>query len=544
MTPTRRDVLHSIAASAVGLLPRDVDEPQKRPNILVMLADDMGYSDIGAYGSEIETPHLDRLASGGVRWSQFYNCARCCPSRACLLTGLYPHQAGVGHMVDKAGPAPGYVDDLSHSSPTIAEVLKTAGYRTGMFGKWHVTPLKGSKENWPLQRGFDQYFGIIHGAADYFNPVSLTDGNTTVEPDRPDFYLTDALGDRASAFVRDSAQGAKPWFLYVPFTAPHWPLHAPPDAIAKYKGRYTIGWDALREERHARQLASGLLDRKWNLSGRDQNAPSWANAPDKTWQAMRMAVYAAMVDRLDQNIGKILEALKSSGHEENTLILFMSDNGGCAEEAGPRWKGPHISKHTRSGAPVRVGNIPTVTPGAEDTFQSYGLPWANASNTPFRLYKHWVHEGGIATPLLMRWPNAIPSTKKAIAEPAHFIDVMATCCDVAKAKFPAQMNGKQTRPPQGLSLAPLAMQKGTRLDRTLYWEHEGNRAARQGDWKLVSKFPGKFELYDMVADRTELHDRSQDQPKITGKLAASWERWAKDSGVLPWDEVERQLVSR
>jgi arylsulfatase len=544
MEITRRSLLQTAAGAAAALpLAARQSKPERPPNIVLILADDMGYSDIGSYGSEIATPHLDRLSGQGVRFTQFYNCARCCPSRASLLSGLYPHQAGIGHMVDKEGPLPGYANDLSPACRTIPEVLKSAHYQTFMAGKWHVTPVTQSKHNWPLQRGFDHYYGIIHGAADYFNPVTLTNGNEFVEPE-PNYYFTDALGDRASRFISEAGKTDRPYFLYSAFTAPHWPLHALDGEIEKYRDRYKDGWDALREERHERQLKAGLLPKRWDLSPRDAIAPAWKDAPSKEWQIQRMAVYAAMVDRLDQNIGKILRAVTESGQEENTLVCFMSDNGGCAEELGPTAGGLHVPKKARDGSPVKVGNLPVNMPGHEDTYQSYGLPWANASNTPFRLYKHWVHEGGISTPLIMSWPNQIKPSRQTIPEPCHFVDMMATFVGVSGATYPSEANGHAIRPMQGHNLLPLIKGHVKSFDRTVYWEHEGNQAARRGRWKLVRKYPGEYELYDIEADRTELHDRAKDQPKILAELKNSWDAWAKDSGVLPWDQVEKALHGR
>ncbi|HEY3835326.1 MAG TPA: arylsulfatase, partial [Bryobacteraceae bacterium] len=456
MSFTRRSFLAGAASMATGGLASSQVAARRRPNIVLILADDMGFSDLGCYGSEIDTPHLNGLAQQGVRFTQFYNCARCCPSRASLLTGLYPHRAGVGHMVDTGGPAPGYADDLSPRSRTIAQVLQGSGYRTAMAGKWHVTPVNQSKHNWPLQRGFDRYYGIIHGAADYFNPVTLTEGNDPTSPDSKDYYFTDALGDRATRFIDDfSRTPNRPFFLYAAFTAPHWPLHARPDDIRKYQNRYRSGWDAVRAERHERQLQSGLLARRWDLSARDATAPAWRDAPHPDWQMRRMQVYAAMVDRLDYNIGRILAKLRETGQEDNTIVLFMSDNGGCAEEVGPRWKGLHIPTSTRDGRPVRVGNNPEVLPGTEDTYQSYGLPWANASNTPFRLYKHWVHEGGISTPLIVRLPAGFGAKSGTVNEPTHFVDLMATCVDAGGATYPAQEGAQSVFPMQGHSLLPL-----------------------------------------------------------------------------------------
>jgi len=536
---SRRTFLGSSSAAASSLA-LGYAKPAQRPNILLILVDDMGFSDVGCYGSEIATPNIDRLASQGVRFSQFYSCARCCPSRASLLTGLYPHQAGIGHMVDQAGPEPGYANDLSPRSRTIAQVLKSAGYQTGMAGKWHVTPFSGSQHNWPLQRGFDRYYGIIHGAADYFNPVTLTYGNDAASPEGSDYYFTDAIGDYAVRFLDGFSRRDDPFFLYTAFTAPHWPLHARPDDIRKYENRYRKGWDALREERHARQLHFGMLPKRWPLSSRDAQVAAWESAQSRDWQARRMEVYAAQVDRMDQNVGRILTKLRETGREKNTLVLFMSDNGGCAEEVGPRWSGLHIPKATRDGRRVQIGNDPSVMPGAEDTYQSYGLPWANCSNTPFRMYKHWVHEGGISSPLVVRWPDRIAARRTWIADPGHFVDVMATCVDASGARYPAD----DVIPMQGRSLLPLATHGARPVERGIFWEHEGNKAMRRGPWKLVRKYPGEWELYNLDEDRTELRNAAADQPARVRAMSSEWQGWADQAGVLPWEQVSKQQHGR
>ncbi len=545
MTLSRRSFLQG-ASAAAGCLTFGQSPTVRPPNIVLILADDMGFADIGSYGSEIDTPNLDRLASQGARFSQFYSCARCCPSRASLLTGLYPHQAGIGQMVDVGGPAPGYTDDLSPRSRTIAQVLKSASYQTGMVGKWHVTPVNESRRNWPLQRGFDRYYGIIHGAADYFNPVTLTHGNDPAEPSGKDYYFTDALGDYATRFLDEFSRRPDPFFLYAAFTAPHWPLHARPDDIRKYEGRYRTGWDALRNARHGKQLQMGMLSKRWDLTQRDGSVPAWSDEPHKAWQSRRMEVYAAMVDRLDRNIGRILKKLDQTGRARNTLVLFMSDNGGCAEEVGSRWTGRHIPRATRDGRPVRIGNDPSVMPGAEDTYQSYGVPWANASNTPFRLYKHWVHEGGISSPLIVRWPERVQPSRSWIAEPSHFIDVMATCVDASGAKYPSGAGGSESViPMQGHTLLPLATGAARQLpERNLFWEHEGNHAMRSGSWKLVRKYPGEWELYDMHEDRTELRNLARSETTRVKEMSAAWQQWADSVGVIPWEKVSKELHPR
>ncbi len=513
---------------------------KSRPNILLMMADDMGFSDLGCYGSEIATPNLDQLAAGGLRFTQFYNTARCCPTRAALLTGLYPHQAGVGHMVESGGrPLPdhgfaGYKGDLSDRAVTIAEALRLAGYHTAMAGKWHVTPFTESKHNWPLQRGFEKYYGIIHGASSYYDPASLTRDNQPARTEGGHYYLTDAISDNAARYIGEFGKQPQPFFLYVAFTAPHWPLHALPEDIAKYKDKYLGGWDALREARHKKQIELGLVDAKWPLTPRDKNVSAWTDAPDQEWQAHRMAVYAAQIDRLDQGIGKILARLKEAGADNNTLVLFLADNGGCAENLGANMHAPYVPEAAPDGSPMRTGNSTAILPGPPDTYASYGPPWANVSNTPFRLYKHWVHEGGIATPLIAWWPATIKK-RTITAQPGHLIDLMATCLDVAGASYPKSYHGKQIIPLEGKSLLPIFQGKTRAGHEEIYWEHEGNRAVRQGKWKLVSRHPGEWELYDMEADRTELNNLAVQHPEKVRELAAKFDVWAKKAGVVPWE---------
>ncbi len=532
----RRQFLRSMAGAAASASMGSA-AAAARPNIVLILVDDMGFSDIGCYGGEIRTPNIDALAKKGVRFTQFYNTARCCPTRASLLSGLYPHQAGVGHMVDNPKPFPGYTGDLSRNCVTIAEALKPAGYRTMMSGKWHVTPVTTSKHNWPIQRGFDKYFGIIHGAASYFDPVTLTRDNAPAERG-PDYYFTDSITENAITYIEGAAAAKEPFFLYTAYTAPHWPLHARPDDIERYRGRYKGGWDALREERRRRQNELGIIDRRWSTTARDSRVPAWADAPDREWQQRRMEVYAAMIDRMDQGVGRIMSALRRAGQEGNTLVLFLADNGGCAEEVGPNWKGQHIPQQTHDGRPVRVGNTPGVMPGSEDTYQSYGIPWANASNTPFRLYKHWVHEGGISTPLIAYWPGKTRAGTIS-HEPGHLIDIMSTCVDVAGTKYPSERGARPVTPMEGTTLRPAFT--GGKLNRrdAIYWEHEGNRAMRQGRWKIVSRFPDRWELFDLEADRTEMNDLAARHPDRVERMVAQYEKWARRANVLPWDEVRK-----
>ena len=526
------------------------------PNIVLIMSDDMGYSDIGCYGGELRTPNLDGLAAKGIRFTQFYNTARCCPTRAALLTGLYPHQAGVGHMMADRGHD-GYRGDLSRSCTTIAEALKAAGYGTYAAGKWHVTrhiQPEGPKHNWPLQRGFDRYYGTIHGGGSYFDPSTLTRDNTPISPFadpeyRPQrFYYTDAISDQAVRFIADhhKQHPAKPFFLYVAYTAAHWPMHAPPEDIARYRGKYDRGYAPAQAARLKRLKELGLLKARWLPA---KLAGDWEKVPDKAWEAACMEVYAAMVDRMDQGIGRIVAQLKESGQLENTVIFYLQDNGGCAEPMGragtkahpeaPRGDRPtlpplkadallppgSVPPQTRDGFPVLMGR--KVLPGAGDTYIAYGQGWANVSNTPFREYKHWVHEGGISTPLIVHWPAGIAASRRGKIEhqPGHLIDILATCLDLAGAK---------DRPKtEGVSLRPALRGKSLRRAQPLFWEHEGNRAIRDGKWKLVAKENQPWELYDMEADRTETTSLAAKYPERARKLAAQWHAWAARANVLP-----------
>ncbi len=535
-----------------------------KPNIIVIMCDDMGYSDLGCYGSEIETPNLDRLAEGGLRYTQFYNTARCCSTRAALLTGLYAHQAGIGHMVDGAGPKSGsvaYSGELSRHAVTMAEVLRVAGYATFMTGKWHVTGKVNpnrleQKRNWPLQRGFNHFYGTIHGAGSFFDPNTLTRENEYVSPladsqyKPQEFYYTDAINDHAAKYVNEhhKRNDKQPFFLYVAHTAAHWPMHAKESDIAKYKGRYDAGYGPVRAKRLEKMKLLGLLDPRWLVS---PQAGNWNEVENKAWEARCMEVYAAMVDCMDQGIGRLMNTLKANGQFENTLILFLQDNGGCAEGMGrngeftQRSESPTlptlakdylqpdmIPRQTRDGHPVRQGA--GVMPGGADTYIGYGRDWANVSNTPFREYKHWQHEGGISSPLIAHWPTGINRSGQLDASPTHLIDIMATCIDLADAEYPTSFAGESIQPLEGISLTPTFSGQGLIRSQPLFWEHEGNRAVRDGDWKLVSKHPGGWELYNIAADRTEMHDLAKDQPKRVKELSQFWSQWAERVGVLPW----------
>jgi arylsulfatase len=521
---------------------------KSKPNIVLILNDDMGYSDIGCYGGEIDTPNLDRLAAGGLRFSQFYNTARCSPSRASLLTGLHPHQTGIGVLTYDFGPE-GYAGNLNDRCVTIPEALKASSYKTYMSGKWHVAgSLVKPTGSWPLQRGFDQFFGTIIGAGSFYDPNTLTRGNENIEHEaKADeaFFYTDAISDQAVQYIlehhRDSP--GQPFFEYVAYTAPHWPLHAHDEDIARYKGRFDAGWDDLREARLQRLVDSGLLDEAWKLSARDETQPPWTDAQHRGWLLRCMEVYAAQIDRMDQGIGRIIRSLEQTGQLDNTLIIFLSDNGACAEDIPEGVTVDELvnklmiaKSHTRKGAVVQFGNNPERMPGPEDTYQSYGTAWANLSNTPFRLYKHWIHEGGIATPMIFHWPDGIRDKGGIRHSPGYLPDIMATLLDITGTRYPDERNGQPVAPLEGTSLAPVFEQEQPARP-PMFWEHEGNAAVRMGQWKLVRNYPGAWELYDMENDRTELTDLAAAQPERVAAMAAQYDAWAARCGVIPREKI-------
>ena len=535
---SRRSFLKGAAAAVAGatLYPgvHAAARSAARPNIVLIMADDMGYSDVGCYGGEIATPNLDRLAEGGVRFTQCYSNAKCAPTRASLLTGLYSQQVGV------------------HNAPvemrncvTIAEALKAAGYRTLMTGKWHADEL-------PVERGFDRYYGLADGCCNYFNPGEQRPGepkpaenryprkwaidgqiHQPYTPEDPDFYTTDAFTDYALQYLDQYGHEDQPFFLYVAYTAPHYPLHARPEDIAKYRGKYMIGWDAMRRRRLERMVKMGLIDERWGLAPRDARVPawedvevkakwdlealqhrggrglSWEDACDRDAWDLKMAVYAAMVDRMDQNIGRILGKISELGKEDTTLVLFLSDNGGCAE-----------LRHT----------TPDVPPGPVNSYHSVDPPWANVQNTPFRKYKRWDHEGGIATPLIAHWPERI-KPGQITRQVAHVIDIMATCVDVAGTTHPSTFKGRTVLPIEGKSLLPILRGEEREGHDALYWQFDNCRAVRRGKWKAVRVAGSAWELYDMERDRTELHNLAEERPELVRELAEAWERWAKRCGA-------------
>ncbi len=529
-----------ISASVLlnGCVANKGDETQ--PNIILILADDMGYSDIGCFGSEIKTPNLDKLAAEGLRMTNMHNATRSCPSRAALLTGLYPHQTGVGDMLQDDG-LPGYQTKLNNNCVTLAEVLSQAGYHCMISGKWH---LGNSEDGWPMKRGFHKqypsngttghYFGIAKGRdlviedtlrmpPGEWIKAGKTEYKLFKNEDGSQWYLTDAITDRAIGYIDElrKTEKQKPFFLYLAYTAPHWPLHAFEDDIKKYQGKYIGGWDTLRQQRYERMLKMGIISPEWKLSERNINSKNWELLSDSTRQYYDrlMAVYAAMIDRMDQNIGKLLLHLERSGDKDNTLIIFLSDNGGCHE--------------------IVHNGLPEAVPGTPDSFDSYEYSWANASNTPFSWFKHWTHEGGSSTPFIAWYPAMIEpgSTDDHLA---HIIDLMPTFTELAGGEYPKSYKNNSIHPAEGKSLVPLFRGSALDLHDSLCWEHEGNRAARRGEWKIVSRFDYEnnielpWELYNMQNDRSETDDLSYTHNEKVKELETLYINWADRVNVIPF----------
>lgn len=488
---------------------------ESRPNIILIMVDDMGWSDIGCYGGEIETPNIDRLAAEGLLFTQFYNNAKCTTTRASLLTGLYPRNGGRGQH-----------ELITKNMLTLGEAMRHAGYRTGMSGKWHNGKMVGTR---PFDRGFDEAYGLWDGCCNFFNPkipdpefkggrirpFGHNDRFLEFEDFPADYYTTDAFTDHAIATIESHVASGQPFFHYLPYTAPHYPLHAKPEDIAKYKGRYAAGWDVLRQKRLARQIKLGLIDERWEVVVRDDRAQAWdqAKAIDENWQQLRMEVYAAMIDSVDQNIGRLLDTLDQLEVADHTLVLFLTDNGGCAETPG--------------------GNDPQQVPGPKEYYSHVGPGWATASNTPFRRYKQYCHEGGIATPLVARWPNAIQPGKRT-DQVGHIIDFLPTFLEMSGAAYPDNHPafGKPTISLEGKSLLPVLRGQRRVPHQYLYWNWSSNRAVRKGDWKLVwDKHVKTWELYDVSQDRTEAHDLAADHADLVADLSGKWHAWANLTGV-------------
>ena len=538
---TRREFL-KITGSAIACLSAGgcIDnlmnnKNNSKPNILLIVADDLGFSDLGCYGGEIETPNIDKIAQNGIRMTRFYSCGRCCPSRASILTGLYSHRAGLGHMVNDLG-RPGYRGRVSDDAVTIAQVLQLADYRTFISGKWHL----GTKD--PTKHGFEEFYGTLVSAQTFWDPnhfLRLPQGRERRTYEEGEFYSTNALTDHAIDFLNEARKTPdKPWFLYLAHNAPHFPLHAPKEDIARYADKYEVGWDEIRQQRYTRMKKLGIIPKQSQLSPRSRywdwgeeetgTNPAWEDVPNDRQKdlARRMAIYAAMVDVMDRNIGGLINDLSNNNELENTLIIFISDNGACAE-----WD-PY-------GFDIRTGprNIlhrgeQIDTMGGPGTYHSVGSGWANASNTPFRLYKHFNHEGGISGPCIVHWPAGLKRRGTINHNPSHLIDLMPTLLEAADATYPKEFNGQKTAPLAGKSILPLLRGKSTE-HRTFYFEHEGNRAVTDGRWKLTALKGQDGELYDIENDRTELDDLAAKHPEIVARLDRAWNTWAEENFVTP-----------
>jgi arylsulfatase len=464
-----------------------------------------------------------------------------------------------------------YRGDLNNSCVTIAQVLKSAGYSTYMSGKWHVTPYNpglahnNSKNNWPLQRGFDEFFGTIHGAGSFYDPYSLARNNELIVAGKG-FYYTDAISDTAVTFIENHGN-EKPFFMYIAYTAAHWPLHAKPDDIQKYEGKYDEGWDELRKRRFEKARELKVIGEESRLSLRDESVPAWEDAPHKEWESSKMEVYAAMVDCMDQGIGRIISALKENEEFDNTIIFYLQDNGGCAEERGTKGEKRPVYADAKGINPMKPGELQDKTapkytrfsgepvmhgigvfPGPPNTYIGYGEPWANASNTPFRIYKHWMQEGGISSPLIVSWPDGIKNRNRICNSVTHIMDIMATCVDVTSANYPEEFNGHKITSLGGISLKPALIDKKLMRETPLFFEHEGNRAVRWGKWKLVSKateHPRErfnvnklaledYELFDMAIDRSETYDLAMEEPGLVQQMAEMWLDWATEVKAIPY----------
>ena len=466
-----------------------------RPNIVLIMVDDMGFSDLGCYGGEVNTPNLDQLATSGLRFTQFYNCAKCETTRATLLSGQYHPSVGVGKL---------------DNCITIAEGMKLGGYTTLMSGKWHMSST-------PIERGFDRYFGHLSGACNFFkgdNTFRLDNERFDV-PDEG-FYTTDANTDYALEFLKD-ADSDKPFFLYLAYNAPHYPLQAPREEVEKYRGKYMMGWDELRKTRHARMKELGIVDPKWPLSPRPDDVPAWDEMTDeqKDEQDLLMATYAGMIDRVDQNIGRLVSHLKETARYENTLFMFLSDNGACPFQ--------------RTEAKTLKSKL---MPWDPESYWTYDKRWAHACNTPLREYKQNQHEGGISTAFIAHWAKGIKEPGTITSQPAHLVDLMATGLDLADVEYPESYNGKSIGKAQGLSLTPIfAGQQRQPHDELWFTFYGKNNALRAGDWKLVNIDNGPWELYNVTEDRTELNDLSKTQPEQLRDLQTRWDSLSKEVGI-------------
>ena len=537
-----------------ALLPALASAQQQatRPNIMLIVVDDMGYSDLGCFGGEVESPNLDALAASGMRFTQFYNSGRSCPSRAQLMTGRYAQTVGITGMGQS----------LSRDCVTIPEVLREAGYHTGMSGKWHLSLTKGIGnqedqmkwlshqstfnnrpfapiETYPCNRGFDQHRGTIWGVTDHFDPFSLVHNEEPIFTDSipEDFYYADFVADKAIDMMDEMTSDGKPFFMYVAFQEPHWPLHAKPQDIAKYKGKFDDGWDMLRERRYQRMLELGLINSDEMPVATNASGRKWENETDKAFQSANMEVHAAMIDCVDQNIGRIIAELKRRGIFDNTLIIFTSDNGASSEN----YTIGDFDRHdrTRDGQMV-VRNSPT--PGGQLTYNYLHNGWAGAVNTPYRYWKTTQFHGGTAAPTIVHWPAGMAEEKEGtiMSQPCTFLDVMPTCLELAGATYPSFYNGNSIKPlcNEARSFVPLLQDKnGWDDERTLYWEHERGKAVRKGNWRLTALANGGWQLFDLAHDLSETNNIAAEHPEKVREMKSLWNNWAKSVGLNVPDDI-------
>lgn len=528
-TGLKRSVLSFFAASIMGVCSvactpaaQDASSDQatqeskstEKPNFIVILADDMGYSDLGVTGGELNTPNIDALANQGVLFSNFYNTGRCSTTRASLLTGRYSHSTGIGHLVEDT-PYPGYRGFINENTATVAEVMSENGYRTILSGKWHVG---SQREQWPDQRGFDRFYGIPAGGGLYFYPTTFLDrtiykNGEKVVPTDPNYYSTNAFTDEAMGFIDEAKTDKTPFFLYLAYVAPHFPLQAPEDEVKKNLGKYNKNFQQVREQRFANQKASGLVPQEMELSP----ILTKKNGDKDEISDRKMAVYATQIEILDKNIGRLVTHLKEQNLFDNTVILFLSDNGAASINVKKQFEGEI---------------------GSADSFASYGIHWANVSNTPYRKYKKQVHEGGIITPLVMSWPNGLKQTNQVIRRPQHVIDIVPTILDIANVPHLSTLNNDQSSPAiepvDGQSFTDVLSDNKAAQTRLLFWEHEGNAAVRDGDWKVVKANKKPWELYNLADDPTELKNLAKKNKEKVTELAAQYDSWAEKTNVRPW----------
>jgi arylsulfatase len=530
LSPSRRARVAAGLAAALALLVQPAVPAYAQPSFVVFLADDMGFSDLGSYGGEVATPAIDRIGAAGVRFRHFYATPRCSPTRAALLTGRHPHAAGMGHLADFSTPDPAYLGAIRPDVPTLPELLAPAGYHSYMVGKWHLDASNDpSSPDAPRARGFDRFYGVMRGAEDYYRPRSLARDTEALPAPAGDFYLTDRLAEEAAALLREheATTPERPFFLYVAFTAPHWPVQAPEDDVAAAAGLYEHGWDRAREERASRVRHLAVLPGPWTPASREPAVPAWPEAPYPDWQRARMRAYAGMLRAQDRAVATVLQAMRDAGRDDDTVVAFLSDNGASPEELG------RASAWLRRAAGLFTweyyGDDPSRAPGGPESFQSYGRAWSAVSNAPLRGHKAGLYEGGIASPLLLAWPGGLtPPPGAWLDAPAHVTDLAATILELAGASVPAQLDGE--------SLVPL-LRGRPRPRAPIPWEHEGWRAMRDGDQKAVAPPGERWQLYDLAADRTEQHDLAAERPGEVARLAALHDAWARQVGVRPWPWV-------